>query len=255
MVAVVYKATNKVNGKSYIGFDSNWPKRKSGHKRAATQGKGSLFHRAIRKYGWDSFSWEILVENASLDDEKRLIKEYNTRAIIGFGYNLTDGGEGNLGWIMKEETKSRISSKLKGNKSSLGRVLSEETKKKISDSLTGKPGVTKGRPSPLRGTKQSEETIRKRVESRKKNSEVWHSEETKRKIGKKHKGRKLTEQQLEAHRERSQRMKGRKHSEESIKKMRAAHLGKVFSDEHRKNIGLATKRRHEDSKQRVLQGF
>lgn len=167
-MAVIYKAINKINGKSYIGFDSNWPSRKwvhLYHSKNETENT-SYFHRAIRKYGWENFDWIVLKENATLEDEIILIEEHNTFHTGDRGYNLTKGGDGNLGWIMPEETKKRISEKAKGNKNCKGRVLSEETKRKISCSLAGKPSSTKGRPSPLRGRNQSPELIAKRIKAR-----------------------------------------------------------------------------------------
>jgi group I intron endonuclease len=167
-MAVIYKATNKINGKCYIGFDSNWPKRKYVHKHNAEHinENTSYLHRAIRKHGWENFEWEVIKENATLEDEILLIEKYQTLHIYGKGYNLTKGGDGNLGWIMTEETKQKISNKALGNKNCLGRILSEETKNKISNSLKEKPSSTKGKPSPLRGRKQSPELIEKRISAR-----------------------------------------------------------------------------------------
>jgi group I intron endonuclease len=94
----IYKVTNKVNGKLYIGFDSNWPNRKINHKSKAKIGSNRHFHNAIRKYGWDNFEWEVICQ--SLDGEYLLkvmepyfIKYYNT---FNNGYNYTLGGEGNV---------------------------------------------------------------------------------------------------------------------------------------------------------------
>lgn len=93
---VIYKATNIVNGKSYIGQSINFVSRKAGHKK----GKGNcwLFYRAIEKYGFDSFEWQIIEENIDEDllDEKEIyyIEKYNTYAALpnAQGYNLTKGG-------------------------------------------------------------------------------------------------------------------------------------------------------------------
>jgi group I intron endonuclease len=95
----IYKSTNKVNGKSYIGFDSSWPNRKKRHKVNASSGKEGKFYEAIRKYGWKSFEWEILYQSEDKEHtlnimEPQYIKEYDT---FNCGYNMTEGGEGCFG--------------------------------------------------------------------------------------------------------------------------------------------------------------
>ena len=167
-MAVIYKATNKITGKSYIGFDSRWPNRKRMHLWHAFNSENvcPMFHRSLKKHGKDNFDWEILLEDATLEDEIRLIEEHNTYWQSGRGYNLTKGGDGNLGWIMPEETKKKISEKAKGNKNCLGRVVSEETREKLRKAVQGKPGHALGKPSPLRGRKQSPELIEKRISAR-----------------------------------------------------------------------------------------
>ena len=117
---VIYKATNIKNGKCYIGVDSNWPHRKSAHKCAVKRGSDLLFHKAIRKYGWDSFKWELLEESDNID---YLLNERETHHIakhnsyyLNNGYNMTFGGEATLGWKPSDETKIKISESNKGRK-------------------------------------------------------------------------------------------------------------------------------------------
>ena len=112
-MAVIYKATNKINGHSYIGFDVKWPYRKANHKSRIKKGSTLVFHNALRSYGFENFEWEILEE--SEDKEKLLnereefyIRKYNTFYQNGQGYNMTMGGEATLGWIPSEETKRKI---------------------------------------------------------------------------------------------------------------------------------------------------
>jgi len=61
-----------------------------------TQSK-SYFHKAIRKYGWDSFIWEVECYCSSKEelDEKEIefIVEYDCHVSSGKGYNLTKGGD------------------------------------------------------------------------------------------------------------------------------------------------------------------
>jgi len=96
----IYKATNLITNKSYIGFDSHWPKRKSEHKSAAIRDTSyNKFYNAIKKYGWDSYVWEVIYQsidgNHCLNNmESYFIAEYNT---LSDGYNSTKGGESSLG--------------------------------------------------------------------------------------------------------------------------------------------------------------
>lgn len=93
MKGIIYKVTNKVNGKSYIGqtrytLEFRW--RQHIHKK-----DNSYFHNAIRKYGQENFILEILEEcPVSILNEREIfyIAKYNT---FKEGYNLTIGGDGN----------------------------------------------------------------------------------------------------------------------------------------------------------------
>lgn len=92
---------------------------------------------------------EILIDNIDYEEAKELeillIKEYGRRDLgLGTLVNLTDGGEGLLGFKPSQETKNKISNSLKGN------IISEETRKKISEK-------GKGRTGPWIGRKYSEE--------------------------------------------------------------------------------------------------
>ena len=95
MTYVVYKHTNKVNGKAYIGITGDYDRRSGDHRRMAnTKGKKFAFHLAIRKYGWDGFAHEIL--HAGLTREEANATEVAAIATHGTlepaGYNLCTGG-------------------------------------------------------------------------------------------------------------------------------------------------------------------
>lgn len=96
-IFTIYKATNTVNRKSYIGITKHWPKRKGDHIRASKNGSKHLFHIALRKYGIDVFEWEVISTDGNYLEEKRLITEHNTFYKNGHGYNMTLGGEGMIG--------------------------------------------------------------------------------------------------------------------------------------------------------------
>lgn len=54
---IIYKYTNKINGKSYIGQTIHQTTRYSRHKQASDN---SYFHNAIRKYGFENFEYKSL---------------------------------------------------------------------------------------------------------------------------------------------------------------------------------------------------
>jgi group I intron endonuclease len=94
----IYKIENLINGKIYIGKSVNIKNRFQNHKSESFNEKSNAYdtaiHRAIRKYGIESFSFEV-IEKCSREDlsnrEKYWIEFYNS---FGKGYNLTLGGEG-----------------------------------------------------------------------------------------------------------------------------------------------------------------
>jgi group I intron endonuclease len=105
----IYKATNTITGKIYIGFTGNFQKRIKSHFRRSKNKKHNYkLYESIRKYGWESFVWEEIYQ--STDDlhtknviEPLLIAEYNS---YHTGYNSTLGGDGGRGRFTSEYTKS-----------------------------------------------------------------------------------------------------------------------------------------------------
>lgn len=100
----LYKHTNKINNKSYIGKTEN------PEKRWANNGYNyktcPRFWSAIKAYGWDNFSHEILLTCDDSDEinkkEKEYIQKYKTLD-LNFGYNLAEGGTGGNVWIGKTQ--------------------------------------------------------------------------------------------------------------------------------------------------------
>ena len=166
MYYLVYKITNKVNNKIYIGVH------KTNCINDGYMGSGTLLMRAIDKHGIDNFVKEVLFEASSA--EEMFDKERELVEIGKHTYNIKNGGEGGFDYInnvvfangkgeeirrkislalkgkltkekspwygkhLYEETKRKISQKNKGNKSFTGRKHTEETKLKMSLSSRGK---------------------------------------------------------------------------------------------------------------------
>ena len=150
MYGYIYKTTNLLNSKIYIG------QKKSNIFVKSYYGSGTLIKKAIAKYGEENFSVELIDFAMSADelDEKEIwyIKKLKSKHTYG-NYNLADGGFlarydfNNQPEWKKEETRKKLSLVNKGRK------RTKETRKRISN-------VQKGR-------KQSEETrIKKSISTK-----------------------------------------------------------------------------------------
>lgn len=98
----VYKITNKINGKSYIGkTEYSVSKRWQEHIRDSTRNrcKDRPLYKAINFYGIENFTFEILEEtNNTSEREIYWITFYST---YSNGYNATKGGDGKarINWL------------------------------------------------------------------------------------------------------------------------------------------------------------
>jgi hypothetical protein len=85
---IIYKITNLINNKIYVGKDKNDDPK--------YYGSGILIKKAIKKYGKQNFKKKIIeqIDNIKLFNEKEVywIKKLNSK--VPNGYNLTDGGDG-----------------------------------------------------------------------------------------------------------------------------------------------------------------
>jgi len=140
-----YLARNKINNKGYLGQAWCIRKRiKNGHCKnpwynGSTRNKCRAFYAALRKYGVDAFTWQVVWEandGKTTQDEMDMmeinfIKHLDTH-VSRSGYNIALGGMGSRGVRHTEESKKKIGDAHRGKK------YSAETKKKIGDAHRGK---------------------------------------------------------------------------------------------------------------------
>jgi group I intron endonuclease len=133
MIGYIYKTTNLINGKIYIGQKQN--------KKFISEylGSGNLIKRAIRKYGKENFYVCIIhkCDTFSMLDQKEIyyIKKYNsTNSKIG--YNISYGGTAAMrGRKHSKKVKNKIS------KSHIGLGHTEETKEKLRQFNLNRPPI------------------------------------------------------------------------------------------------------------------
>ena len=149
---IIYKLTNKVNGKIYIGkTERTLKERMDEHIRHSY----IVVDKAIKKYGIDSFLVEVVDFASSTEElnqkEQEWIKKYD--CMLPKGYNQTLGGDSSKGFHHRESSKKKMSiskseaykgegnpfygkkhseqAKLKMSQARKGRVLPDEWKEKI----------------------------------------------------------------------------------------------------------------------------
>lgn len=212
--AIVYQATNSVNGKRYIGFTARGLRaREKAHRALANTGGGNLLQAAMRKHGHANIVFEVL---ADFDGDEDLAKLYECEAIAKYRpeYNLTYGGEGGT---LAAESRKKIGDANRGRKMPpshkekriaflTGRKASAETRAKMSVSGMGRVSHTRGVPL---------------------------SEETKAKIS-------------AANKDQVPWTQGKKHSEETRAKISAWQIGRKMSGEARANMSAARKKAFEN---------
>ena len=182
MKRFVYKTTNNINGKIYIGQHT------TNNLDDGYLGSGVVLQKAFKKYGEENFSREIITYVDTKEDldrtEEIFIKHYIH--IVGKDemYNIAEkaggGGchseetklkmsEARKGHHHSEETRKKMSATRKGHPVSeetrqklsvalKGRQFTDEVKKKISEAQKGRPAWNKGLPGTFTGRYHTEET-------------------------------------------------------------------------------------------------
>ena len=162
------------NGKKYIGVTRCEPELRWGAN--GCNYKNPYMVNAIKKYGWDNITHEIVAENLTVDQasqmEIELIQKYNS-ADRRYGYNISLGGIESK--ICSEQTKEKL------RRANIGKIMSDKSKRKISDFNKGKH--------------LTEEVLQHMSDAQKKNfangNNAMHSPEARAKAAQKLKGRKL----------------------------------------------------------------
>jgi len=252
---VIYKATNIINQKIYIGQTKSFEQRRKGHLKDAKSGSGCRFHVAIRKYGEENFLFEVIEE--CLDDLANEKEQFWISYFDSYenGYNSTLGGE-KVCFSIAPDVRKKISESLMGEKNpNYGKPVNDEIRKKMSESHKMNPQIfdekRKNRMKEIAtGRYHSEQTKKKMSESRighsvseqtrQKLSEslkgIVHSEETRKKMSESKKGVPRSE---EAKRKTSETLKGCPRSAETKKKIsesKKGKRGKKTSEETKKKL-------------------
>lgn len=171
------------NGKKYVGITNNFERRMYQHEHQEQKFKHYPIYRAMNKYNHYT---EIVFESELYEDvlnmEKIIIKNFKDLGIEL--YNMTNGGEGILGYSHTDETKQKLRKiNLGKNNPMYGKKVSYETILKLRKALSGEN-------NPMWGKKRSKETREKISKSLSgENHPMYgkkHTEETKMKIRKNH---------------------------------------------------------------------
>jgi group I intron endonuclease len=125
----VYKATNRANGKIYVGSAMSFHQRFSTYRNCSNNdAEGGRMYRAIRKHGFDKFQFEILeiVSDASLLIQREQHWLDTLQPFNENGYNICRTAGSCLG------KKHTLSAKKKMSESRRGRVITVEWRKNLS---------------------------------------------------------------------------------------------------------------------------
>ena len=172
---IIYKITNKLNNKIYIGQTIQTLKERwQGHLQCMKKGDNRHLYQSMRKYGADNFQIEQIDSATSLEElnqkEYYWVNFYNTKNSLS-GYNNMDGGVANpMNFLdIKEkhdhtmrtqEVREKISMSMKKLRETYG--FSETTRKKISEKLKGNQHF-KGKKRTKSAIEKTAQSLRKSV--------------------------------------------------------------------------------------------
>ena len=199
----IYLVTNHVTDKQYFGKTTRSIQERWREHQSQSESMETKLCFAMRKYGIQSFTVDEFYQTSDVkhlsDMEQHFIKLYDTKEN---GYNMTDGGEGIIGYKHTQEALDKISA------AHSGKVVSEETRERVRQAKL------------LSDYTDSEETRQKKSESHK---GLKHSAETRAKMSGEGNG-----------------MYGKNHTKESKLKMSESQIGENGTKRARK--GWETRR-------------
>ena len=138
MSSGIYKITNKITSKIYIGSSIDVRRRIMKHKSLLRRGKhhSKYLQNSWDKYGEEAFVFEKILE---VKDKTRLL-EFEQEFINDLEpeFNMCPTAGNRLGFKFSEETKSLLAEKSRGNKNFKGRKHSEGTREKMRKAHLGK---------------------------------------------------------------------------------------------------------------------
>lgn len=227
----IYEITNNLDGKTYIG-QRYCPLNKTPETDVKYMGNGTHLKLAEKKYGLENFSKRILAicyDVKTLDIlEVQYISLY--KSIGKAEYNIAGGGQTKCREYMTEEQISELNKKIgeriRNSEKHKDAMKSLETRKKMSD-------AKKGKPSPFKGIKFSEERCEEMSQRMRDMYNSPKGEEVRSKIREKRKEQIITE---ETRKRMSDSQKGRFVSEETREKLSKANTGKKHSEETKQKI-------------------
>ena len=146
-VFYIYKITNILNSKSYIG------KHVSNRLDDPYFGSGIAIKKAIKKYGKHNFIKDILEICSDMNNlSEREIFHIENEGTFSKGYNLTRGGDGCLGMVFSKNTKDKMSKSIKD---------AYKRNPKLSKAISDRGKLLTGDKNPFFGKKLSREHIEK----------------------------------------------------------------------------------------------
>lgn len=135
---IIYKATNKINNKIYIGQTTKKLEDRMKSHLSKFKNSKTIFSKAINKHGFENFIFEIIDNANNKDelDEKEIywIKELNS--LTPNGYNICSGGQG-TSKVCNDYVKELISLGLKNSEKWNKIKNSEEYKEKLNKNFFG----------------------------------------------------------------------------------------------------------------------
>lgn len=207
----IYKITHRDSGRIYIGQSIKLKRRLNGYKNAGGSGNGnSVIKRAILKYGWDAFDWEILLYANNMDYlnemEIKLISAYDCLAPKGF--NIKTGGSNapfpeHLKKLFSEQRKGKKHTEEARKKMSIGQKKRWEnpTQEMLDRVKEQAKNINLGKTFSENHRKNISETRKRLIAEGKLINNTFagknHSEETKKKMSESHTGRKLSPESIQ----------------------------------------------------------